>query len=299
MVFREVLYRNFEFIMKKIQTLKNERKTRLHSFTPESVELGILLAIVGGFLDAYTFVGRGGVFANAQTGNVVLMGIEAATGEWGRAMLHAVPVLAFILGVITAEIIKKPSMRLFVQDAGKAVLILEIAVLFIIGFIPYTSPNIIVTVAISFVSAVQVSSFRKLAGSTYNTTMITGNLRSSTQEVYTAVTKKDSESALQAFRFSTINLSFLAGAISGGLLTSVIGVKAVWIAVIVLICSVILFSADENENKNLLFEYKDSGIIDKKDSDTINKKDSGTINKKDSGIINKKDSGIINKRLSE
>ncbi|BBL65084.1 DUF1275 family protein [Methanosarcina mazei] len=299
MVFREVLYRNFEFIMKKIQTLKNERKTRLHSFTPESVELGILLAIVGGFLDAYTFVGRGGVFANAQTGNVVLMGIEAATGEWGRAMLHAVPVLAFILGVITAEIIKKPSMRLFVQDAGKAVLILEIAVLFIIGFIPYTSPNIIVTVAISFVSAVQVSSFRKLAGSTYNTTMITGNLRSATQEVYTAVTKKDSEPALQAFRFSTINLSFLAGAISGGLLTSVIGVKAVWIAVIVLICSVILFSADENENKNLLFEYKDSGIIDKKDSDTINKKDSGTINKKDSGIINKKDSGIINKRLSE
>ena len=118
--------------------------------------------------------------------------------------------------------------------------------------------------------------------------MITGNLRSATQEVYTAVTKKDSESALQAFRFSTINLSFLAGAISGGLLTSVIGVKAVWIAVIVLICSVILFSADENENKNLLFEYKDSGIIDKKDSDTINKKDSGTINKKDSGIINKR-----------
>ena len=163
--------------MKKIQTLNNERKTRLHSFPPESVELGILIAIVGGFLDAYTFVGRGGVFANAQTGNVVLMGIEAATGEWGRAMLHAVPVLAFILGVITAEIIKKPSMRLFVQDAGKAVLILEIAVLFIIGFIPYTRPNIIVTVAISFVSAVQVSSFRKLAGYTYNSTMISGSLR--------------------------------------------------------------------------------------------------------------------------
>jgi uncharacterized membrane protein YoaK (UPF0700 family) len=230
--------------------LKNENKINFKTVTSESVELGILLAIVGGFLDAYTFIGRGGVFANAQTGNVVLMGIEAATGEWGKAILHAVPILAFVFGVVVAEMIKKPSMRLFVPDAERAVLILEIAVLFIIGFIPYTSPNIIVTVAISFVSAVQVSSFRKLVGSPYNTTMITGNLRSAIHEVYAAVTKKDRESALQAVRFSTINLSFLAGAILGGLLTSFIGVKAVWIAVIVLICSVILFSMDEGKNKS-------------------------------------------------
>ena len=233
-----------------MQIMRNENKICFKKLTSESVELGILLAIVGGFLDAYTFVGRGGVFANAQTGNVVLMGIEAATGEWGKAVLHAVPILAFVIGVIVAEIIKKPSVRLFVQDAERAILILEIAVLFIVGLIPYTSPNIIVTVAISFVSAVQVSSFRKLVGSTYNTTMITGNLRSAIHEVYAAVTKKDRESALQAVRFSAINLSFLTGAISGGLLTSFIGAKAVWIAVIVLVCSVILFSVDEHKNKN-------------------------------------------------
>lgn len=216
------------------------------------MELGILLAIVGGFLDAYTFVGRGGVFANSQTGNFVLMGIEAATGEWGKAVLHAVPILAFIVGVVVAEMIKKPSIRLFIPDSERAVLILEIAVLFIIGFIPYTSPNIIVTVAVSFVCSVQVSSFRKLVGSEYNTTMITGNLRSATQKAYIAFTKRDKESALKAIQFSKVNLSFLAGAILGGLLTSFIGAKAVWIPMIVLICSVILFSIDDSdcENKN-------------------------------------------------
>lgn len=66
--------------------------------------------------------------------------------------------------------------------------------------------------------------------------------------------KKDGESALQAVRFSTINLSFLAGAILGGLLTSFIGVKAVWITVVVLICPVILFSIDESKNKNVHIE---------------------------------------------
>lgn len=236
--------------MIKMQMMKNENKINFKKLTSESVELGILLAIVGGFLDAYTFVGRGGVFANAQTGNVVLMGIEAAAGEWENAVLYAVPVLAFIVGVVVAEIIKKPSMRLLIPDTERAVLILEIAVLFIIGFIPYTSPNMMVTVAISFVAAIQFSVFRKLVGSPYNTIAITGNLRSSTQEAYIAVTRKDYKSAFQAVRFSMINLSFLAGAILGGLLTSFIGVKAVWIAVIILICSVILFSTDECKHKS-------------------------------------------------
>ena len=38
--------------------------------------LGILLAVVGGFLDAYTSICRGHVFANAQTGNIVLLGVH-------------------------------------------------------------------------------------------------------------------------------------------------------------------------------------------------------------------------------
>ncbi|AKB54296.1 hypothetical protein A9239_15285 [Methanosarcina sp. A14] len=228
--------------------IRNENKVFFNKLTSESVELGILLAIVGGFLDAYTFVGRGGVFANAQTGNVVLMGIEAATGEWGQVVLHAVPILAFMVGVVVAEMIKKLSMRMFIADFERAVLILETVVLFIVGFIPYTSPNIIVTVAVSFVSSVQISSFRKLVGSTYSTTMVTGNLRSATQEAYIAFTKKDEESARRTIRYSAINLSFLAGAILGGLLTSVIGVKAVWVAVVVLICSIILFN---NECKSM------------------------------------------------
>ena len=33
---------------------------------PDTLPTGLLLAGAGGFLDAYTFVGRGGVFANAH-----------------------------------------------------------------------------------------------------------------------------------------------------------------------------------------------------------------------------------------
>jgi len=43
------------------------------SLSSNSIYLGALLAVVGGFLDVYTFISRDGVFANAQTGNVVLL----------------------------------------------------------------------------------------------------------------------------------------------------------------------------------------------------------------------------------
>ena len=43
----------------------------------ESFLVAALLAISGGFLDAYTYVCRGGVFANAQTGNLVLLAVSA------------------------------------------------------------------------------------------------------------------------------------------------------------------------------------------------------------------------------
>ena len=43
----------------------------------ESIELGILLALSGGFMDAYSYIGRGEVFANAQTGNMLLLPLES------------------------------------------------------------------------------------------------------------------------------------------------------------------------------------------------------------------------------
>ena len=65
----------------------------------ESFLIGTLLAVVGGFLDAYTYIARGGVFANAQTGNIVLMGMNLAEGRWLDAFACFIPIFAFACGV--------------------------------------------------------------------------------------------------------------------------------------------------------------------------------------------------------
>ena len=54
----------------------------------ESYLVGVLLAIAGGYLDVYTYICRGGVFANAQTGNIVLLGINVADKNWDMILFY-------------------------------------------------------------------------------------------------------------------------------------------------------------------------------------------------------------------
>lgn len=140
--------------------------------------------------------------------------------------------------------IKVPSMT-FATNAERIILIIEIIVLFIIGFIPTTVPHIFVIVPIAFVSSVQIASFGKLIDSPYSTAMCTGNLRSASQAAYKAFIEKDKKLALKSIRYLVIIFFFIVGAFLGGILTLHVGGKSIWFAVVILIISVVLFSIDK------------------------------------------------------
>ena len=161
--------------------------------------------------------------------------------------MAALPIFAFVVGVIVTEIIREKSIKNYSESARaeKFILIIEAIVLFIIGFIPDTAPHIFVTTTISFVSSVQISSFRRLVDSPYSTTMCTGNLRTASQAVYLAITKNDGVAFARAIRYIIVIVSFLVGASLGGILTVNFGVKSIWTCSIILYISKILFSIDE------------------------------------------------------
>ena len=62
----------------------------------ESFILGALLSFSGGLQDAYTFNVRDRVFANAQTGNVVLMSQNFMLGNWQKGSDYLFPIISFI-----------------------------------------------------------------------------------------------------------------------------------------------------------------------------------------------------------
>lgn len=124
----------------------------------ERFRVGALLAMAGGLLDAYTYVMRGGVFANAQTGNIVLLGVRAIEGEWGGVLHYLLPILAFAVGVIAAELIKGKFRYAQPVHWRQISLGIELAVLLCVAFLPQ-SLDALANVAVSFVCAVQVESF--------------------------------------------------------------------------------------------------------------------------------------------
>lgn len=225
----------------------------------ESVPFCMILAIIGGFLDAYTFVGRGGVFCNAQTGNIVLVGVYASTGKWQLALNHIPPIVAFIMGVFLAEAIKRNKATAHYLDWKRLILIFEAMVLFFIGFIPLSSSDVIVTAVVSLVASIQVSSFRKLVDSQFNTTMSTGNLRSASQALYLAITKKDIDSAIRSIRYFIIILSFLSGAFIGGIATSIYGIRAIWCTIVLLVCAIVLIQVSEHKGNDDIHNSELSG----------------------------------------
>lgn len=52
----------------------------------DSIPCGILLALSGGCMDAYSYLCRGHVFANAQTGNIIFLGLGIGNGDYYAAL---------------------------------------------------------------------------------------------------------------------------------------------------------------------------------------------------------------------
>ena len=70
--------------------LKNESGLNMSKQMSESFPVGVLLAISGGLMDAYSYLYRGHVFANAQTGNVLMFSIHLSKGEWMSSLHYSI-----------------------------------------------------------------------------------------------------------------------------------------------------------------------------------------------------------------
>ena len=218
----------------------------------ESLLLGSLLALAGGFFDAYSFICRGGVFANAQTGNMVLFGINIINGEYFIALKYLVPVFAFAIGVIATELIKaflKPK-----SEKGshvhwrQLVLIIEMLVILFVAFMPQEW-NMLANILISFICAMQVQSFRKVRGSAFATTMCTGNLRSGTEQLFLWAASQNIKHLRNSFKYYSIIIFFILGAALGTLCTKELNEFAVLPSIVFLLLAIIvMFINQETES---------------------------------------------------
>jgi uncharacterized membrane protein YoaK (UPF0700 family) len=181
-----------------------------------SLPSAILLAITGGSLDAFIYLNHGHVFAAAMTGNGVLLGVSILHHDYAQTVRHLVPIFGFILGVFFAHVLDK-ALRHHAVTVG---LVCEISALFIASFLPGRFPDFAFVPIIAIVAAYKVASFRKADNYAYNSTFMTGNLRSAVDGLYDALQPATRNAGLRKFReLSFIVLAFLLGATAGAILS--------------------------------------------------------------------------------
>ena len=145
----------------------------------ETIEIVLLLAFAGGYIDAYTWIIHG-VMANAQTANLVFLWVYAMAGDWTTALHFVPPILAFAIGIVIAAWLRRAA-------GGRASAIstlIEILLLIAIGILHNRLPDLAGTLGISLVAAMQAAIFVKVEGTVCSTVMITGNMRQAIENVF-------------------------------------------------------------------------------------------------------------------
>ena len=116
--------------------MKHHLSYKSHKQMSEAFITAAFLSVSGGLQDAYTYICRGKVFANAQTGNIVLLSQNICDRNFGTVVHYLVPLLFFAFGVAAAELIRQKYQKTRRIHWRQLVLIIEILLLFLVGFLP-------------------------------------------------------------------------------------------------------------------------------------------------------------------
>ena len=207
--------------------------------TSESFLLSAIVSASGGFQDAYTYNLRDKVFANAQTGNIVLMSQHLMQREWAKGLRYLLPILSFAVGILIAEQVSFHYRNAKKIHWRQIVLLIEIIVLSAVAFLP-ASLNVVANVLVSLACAMQVQSFRKVNGYPYASTMCIGNLRSGTESLSVYLRNHEKGALKKAMHYYGIIIVFAIGAGIGGILSIYLGYRCILISSMLLLLAFLM-----------------------------------------------------------
>ena len=208
------------------------------------------ITFLGGFMDAYTIMTRGGIFANNQTGNMAKLGIHFAQQNWKGVNECFFVMFCCVLGACFSQVVQH-KLHWFQGDWRKRGLLLLAFALFLSGFVPTTIPHVYVGAAFTFLAGFQSCLFRKWEGAAHNTIVSTGNLRSIGLYLYDALDKNQNQEWSKLARYVMVAFSFAVGCAVGALVCTQMGIRASWLGSVIAITMALTLHQREKACVNL------------------------------------------------
>ena len=227
----------------------NLRETLMNRNLPvhEQLIFCLLLTAVGGFFDAYTFVNCDGIFANAQTGNLIFVGIDLIEGNFSEVIHYSIPILSFVIGVLVSKFIETKYKELSIFKHIYMLLLTQIVALIIISIKHEYFGVDIRPIVISFICAIQFDGFRKVNNLVFASVFCTGNLRSMSEHLYKYFVLKKKESKIPFLIYLSVITVFLSGVILGAAMSKYLLNKAIIVPVFIIFINLIFVIVINNK----------------------------------------------------
>ena len=190
------------------------------------------LMYVGGFFGGYTYSVRGGIFCNAQTANFVLLAMAVGSADWAQAGYLCIPITAYFLGAVVSETAAEKIKKLHFIRWDTLLILIEMLVVLILGFIPDSAPFQISQIAVNFICSMQYNTFRQADGIPMATTFCTNHIR----QVGVFCTKGIRHRDMAHIKRMGFHMGMLALFVAGGITATIachkFSGKGVWFALI-------------------------------------------------------------------
>ncbi len=207
--------------------------------TPSNVAAATLLTVSGGMLDAIVWILHGHIFATAMTGNTVLLGVALLAHDYGQAFRHAVALATFAGGILLGWSILRHVGRS--RPVHTITLLTEMAALAVVGAAPASFPSEVIVVLVAMTASLQIATFQRIDQIAYNSTFITGNLRTLLEALYDCFHPDKRCAALQKLQvIGPVCAGFFAGVLMGAALAPRLHNHSLWAVSGVLLVALLL-----------------------------------------------------------
>lgn len=187
-----------------------------------------LLMFVGGFLGAFTYSVRGGIFCNAQTVNFLLMGIAIGNQDYGKAWYYLIPMCACLGGTVLSEALPTPIKKLEIIRWDTLLIGIETMVILLLGFLPETAPFQISQITVNIIMSMQYNTFRQARGIPMATTFCTNHVQQVGVSLYKAICYRNRKHSMHFLIHTGMLIAFAGGAGVSSALCGWLSGKAIW-----------------------------------------------------------------------
>lgn len=208
--------------------MKKLVKSEFHS---RSKFFACLLTFCAGFVDAYTFMERGGTLVAGQTGNVVFLSVELIHHKTGEIEVKLATMLAFMLGIFLITVFRP----IFEQSLWRVTSISPLVLICtLVGSMPNTVPNMFIVPPIAFCMGVVATAFGEVDGIVYNNSFMTGNIKKTMVAFGNFVRTSEKLYLKEGIFFVALLGSFITGAIISTYLIQFYALRTIWIVAVIL-----------------------------------------------------------------